>query len=876
MEEQLSAGLQGQIARLILADVERQLPGQGVQTWRFDAEIEDFFPDAGVALMTSEIFEMISAASCLALSPLADDRTWAFEIITRALRVDRGRTPAIRSAAEMVLSRLGNFPGRKLLRDEYGVGEDDSGLSPYLSLEVVAREIDNTVDLPSGRALALTDFQYDLFEEMGNWPAASISAPTSAGKSFVLTLDVARRIRSSKRFSSIVYVVPTRALIRQVMLDVIHELDRESMTDVAVRCVPIPLQPSSSRRAVVYVLTQERLVSLLQSDEGEPDVTTLIVDEAQGIGDGSRGIILHSATDAVLARFPKCRTYFASPTSSNPGYLLQIFHRERAAPPLIEEHSPVSQNIILVHPKKGDPERVDFWVLVNRRSVYLGEWALGFRFGGEPVLLRRARIAVAITRSGESTIVYANEPSQAEALAALVSEMLVEKHSNEPIPTAIQEVASFLRDHIHPDYGLIKVLERGVGFHYGAMPSVVRYAVEELFSGGHLRFICCTSTLLQGVNLPAKHIVIENPSRGRGRHMSRRDFVNLAGRAGRLCKEFQGNVWCLCPEAWEVKSYRGDVLQPITSSFEETLSDGGSLITQAIDGTVPPDKVELATAALGKVFAEFTQAGKSLADSQYRTDSNAEGLRQTAERCAAIKVDLPPRIFERNATILPMRLQALYEYLRNQPDLMQWTPLPVHNSGSQVRLKLIFQTVEQILEERPPEDEGYTLCAWLAGEWIREVSLKDIIEERRRWLVNNDRDAEIDKVIADIMGILENDLRYRYTRNLRAYSEILAVVLDDVGLHEAADHLVPLQLFLECGASNPITISLISLGLSRTTALLIRKRLPFPVNANPEECLAIIAASDDSRWNIPAICAAEIKSLCWSPVRRAEAQRARP
>jgi len=43
-----------------------------------------------------------------------------------------------------------------------------------------------------------------------------------------------------------------------------------------------------------------------------------------------------------------------------------------------------------------------------------------------------------------------------------------------------------------------------------SMPAIVRARVEELCERGKLHFICCTSTLLQGVNLPAKNVIIEN------------------------------------------------------------------------------------------------------------------------------------------------------------------------------------------------------------------------------------------------------------------------------------------------------------------------------------------------------------------------------
>jgi len=54
----------------------------------------------------------------------------------------------------------------------------------------------------------------------------------------------------------------------------------------------------------------------------------------------------------------------------------------------------------------------------------------------------------------------------------------------------------------------------------------------------------CTSTLLEGVNLPAKNIFIFSNKIGNS-NFSNIDFWNLAGRAGRLSKELSGNIICV-------------------------------------------------------------------------------------------------------------------------------------------------------------------------------------------------------------------------------------------------------------------------------------------------------------------------------------------
>jgi hypothetical protein len=85
-----------------------------------------------------------------------------------------------------------------------------------------------------------------------------------------------------------------------------------------------------------------------------------------------------------------------------------------------------------------------------------------------------------------------------------------------------------------------------VAFHHGKMPQEVRDRIEQCFAdpASKLQFIVCTSTLLEGVNLPAKNIFVLNDKHGPA-NFNKLDFENLAGRAGRLTYDFSGNVVCV-------------------------------------------------------------------------------------------------------------------------------------------------------------------------------------------------------------------------------------------------------------------------------------------------------------------------------------------
>ncbi|MBF4286336.1 DEAD/DEAH box helicase, partial [Vibrio anguillarum] len=103
-----------------------------------------------------------------------------------------------------------------------------------------------------------------------------------------------------KSCNSIVYVVPTRALISEVSTRVRSAIKRIGQDKAIIRTTPFPVDRTKVRTNVVYIFTQERLLSFLSATDVEPQIDTLIVDEAHEIQNGKRGIILQTAIDIAL------------------------------------------------------------------------------------------------------------------------------------------------------------------------------------------------------------------------------------------------------------------------------------------------------------------------------------------------------------------------------------------------------------------------------------------------------------------------------------------------------------------------------------------------------------------------------------------------
>lgn len=532
---------------LLVADVQRDLaPSMPARRFPEDDDLE----------------YLLSVATRLALSGTGDTEEnahagrRAYEVAIRSLNFANGSTPTVRAVSDLILSRVGNFPARTLLEQQFG---NDSILrDPFLGVEMLVRRYENKLH-GIGSDTVLTDFQVRLIRALEKRKSVSVSAPTSAGKSFTLEFELLRRLKEEQSYVA-AFIVPTRALIRQVTFDLVR-LCREHELSVPVLSAPTTPKEATGNNKLIYVLTQERLATLLSSEDGNLRLDAIIVDEAHEIGESNRGQTLERVLAVSLARFPNARLFFSSPLRSNPEFLLKLFQRENEAEHFIEHFSPVTQNIVNLRPVsgRGNTKKVRMELVVEKETVLIGTMDIPFAFRGSYV----GNFALHFTKPEDASIIYCNEPSAADKIAMEIAEQIPQEIDDQDL----SELASFLRHEIHPQYRLATLVRKGIAFHYGNIPQIIRGRIEELLQERKIRFVCCTSTLLQGMNLPAKNIFVEDPKKGRGSAMKKGDFWNLVGRAGRLAKEFHGNVFCIFGKEWD-NDVTSDRLVPIESAFE--------------------------------------------------------------------------------------------------------------------------------------------------------------------------------------------------------------------------------------------------------------------------------------------------------------------
>ncbi len=119
---------------------------------------------------------------------------------------------------------------------------------------------------------------------------------------------------------------------------------------------------------------------------------------------------------------------------------------------------------------------------------------------------------------------------------------LLSERNYKVVTAAGDALARDITNEVHGDYYLAQIIKKGVAYHIGYLPAAIRMRIEDMFRRGKITTIFCTSTLLEGVNLPADNLFITDNKIFR-KVMTPVDFRNLIGRVGRIRFNLYGNVF---------------------------------------------------------------------------------------------------------------------------------------------------------------------------------------------------------------------------------------------------------------------------------------------------------------------------------------------
>lgn len=354
--------------------------------------------------------------------------------------------------------------------------------------------------------------QYDLYNFYKDNIDRSVSvvAPTSYGKTDLI-LDTIRLNRTK----NICVITPTKSLLAQTRKRILS-----AKIDGVSKVVINPEMFNPNESSCLAVLTQERLLRLLK-EAPQYFFDYVIVDEAHNILSDERRSELLAAVIMILNKRNRHTSFkFLTPFINDIENLKVKYTSYDLVPYVIKEYIK-TEKIYVYDIKNGSG--------LHFYDQFLDEW-----YDCTDTSNNLNDIEFLMNFSGEKNIVYFCKPKDIELFAKKVLSCLPDIKQSDELEMAIKHISEY----VNPEYTLIKCIRKGFIYHHGSIPDGIRQYIEYLYSTiKEIRFVLTSSTLLEGVNLPAEKMFLFDNRKGKG-NLSSSNFKNLIGRVSRFSEVF--------------------------------------------------------------------------------------------------------------------------------------------------------------------------------------------------------------------------------------------------------------------------------------------------------------------------------------------------
>jgi len=354
------------------------------------------------------------------------------------------------------------------------------------------------------RGLELYPHQDEAVIELLAGSNVVLATPTGSGKSLVALAAHAAAL-ASDRVSF--YTAPIKALVSEKFFDLCQVFGAE---DVGMLTGDAAVNPD----APIICCTAEILANLTLREGRAADVGLVVMDEFHYYGEPDRGW----AWQVPLLELPDTQFLLMSATLGDTTELREDLTartgRESVLVDQAERPVPLSFTWSL------DPvaEKLEELVTTGQAPVYVVHFTQKDAVEHATSLLNAGWVSAAVSKERKAEL--------AERMAG------------------VRFAAGFGKT-------LGKLLRRGIGVHHAGMLPRYRRLVEQLAQAGLLQVICGTDTLGVGINVPIRTVLFTGLAKfdgNRSRVLRTREFLQIAGRAGRAGYDTSGFVVVQAPE----------------------------------------------------------------------------------------------------------------------------------------------------------------------------------------------------------------------------------------------------------------------------------------------------------------------------------------
>jgi superfamily II DNA/RNA helicase len=417
--------------------------------------------------------------------------------------------------------------------------------------------------------------------------SAIVQMPTSAGKTKATEL-ILRSAFLAERVSLAIIVAPFRALCHEIKSSLVEAFHNEP---TKVNELSDALQSDFEIADLlghqqILVVTPEKLVYVLRH---APDLAThvglLVFDEGHQFDSGIRGItyellltslrsMIHEGAQkvlisAVISNAESVGEWLnGEPTVVEGTTLIPTFRSVGFA-------SWLDQLGRIEYVDSCDAEQNEFFVprvierFILRRRLrettdrFFPEQALQPNGKPNPDFGKTVALYLGLKLAPNGSIaIFCGRKSTASSICEKAVD-IIERGTPLALPSVFsdaQEVERLKNLHVNnlgSDAPASKSAAYGIFSHHGNTPHGIRLAVEHAMRNDLVRFVVCTSTLAQGVNLPIRYLIVTSVYQGMER-IKVRDFHNLIGRAGRAGMHTEGSILFADPVIYDKRKARND------------------------------------------------------------------------------------------------------------------------------------------------------------------------------------------------------------------------------------------------------------------------------------------------------------------------------
>lgn len=409
--------------------------------------------------------------------------------------------------------------------------------------------------------------------------SAIVQMPTSAGKTKATEIII-RSAFLAKRATLAAIIAPFRALCHEIKDSLALAFEGEpTKVDVLTDAFQTDFDIADMLgHNQILVVTPEKLLYVLRH---APDLASkiglAIFDEGHQFDSGKRGITYELLLTSLRSKLPKdAQKLLISAVISN----AEIVGEWLNGDPLVVAGTKLNPTLRSVgfaswldplgrieYVGSDDPDKQEYFVPRVIRSYPLKkkkrEWKdrIFPDKGNKTVVGKEVALYLGLKLASEGPVaVFCGRKDTATGLLSMVVERFsrdlpMETPSTYSDPEEISRLSYLIRENLGMDAPATRSAELGVFSHHGNTPQGIRLAVEHAMREGLIRFVVCTSTLAQGVNLPIRYLIVTSIYQGSER-IKVRDFHNLIGRVGRAGMHTEGSVLFADPKVYDKRKSR--------------------------------------------------------------------------------------------------------------------------------------------------------------------------------------------------------------------------------------------------------------------------------------------------------------------------------